>query len=239
MRAALGRPLADAAPPPASRHRAPPAILRVLRTPGGSEQERRGAVAMALVVAVVAVGTAVWVFASRPHSVDVPTGGATGSRPPTAAPTSPAAHIAPSVAPSIVVDVAGKVPRPGLYRLPAGSRVDDAVRAAGGALVGVDLATLNLAAVLVDGQQVAVGVPPAPGGLPAAEGGHTAPAGPVSLNSATLEQLQALPGVGPVLAQHILDWRAQHGSFASIDELRQVTGFGDAKFAAVKSLVTL
>jgi competence protein ComEA len=129
-----------------------------------------------------------------------------------------------------------------VYRLPAGARVDDAVQAAGGALSGARLDRLNLAAKLVDGQQVAVGVAPAldaGGGPPATAGGSASPGAPVDLNTGTLEQLQTLPGVGPVLAQHILDWRAQHGRFASVEQLNDVTGIGDVKFAALKSLVTV
>jgi competence protein ComEA len=155
----------------------------------------------------------------------------------------------------VVVDVAGKVRRPGLYRLALGARVDDAVRAAGGALAGIDLSSLNLAAKVVDGQQILVGVQGAPGGAvggpgtaggapiggggvaaaPAASGGG----GLVDLNSATLEQLETLPGVGPVLGQRILDWRTAHGNFATVDQLNDVSGIGDVKFAALKPLVTV
>jgi len=111
----------------------------------------------------------------------------------------------------------------------------------------VRLDGLNLAAKLVDGQQVAVGIAPAAGGGGIAGGGSGggggasggSTGGPVNLNTATLDQLQTLPGVGPVLAQHILDWRSQHGSFSSVDQLDDVTGIGDVKFAALKSLVTV
>jgi competence protein ComEA len=139
-----------------------------------------------------------------------------------------------------VVDVAGKVRRPGLYRLRTGSRVDDAVRAAGGALAGVDLSSLNLAAKVVDGQQILVGVAPPAGAAPPAApgGGPTATAGPLDLNSASLDQLETLPGVGPVLAQHIVDWRTAHGGFTSTDQLNDVPGIGDVKFAALQPLVT-
>jgi len=156
--------------------------------------------------------------------------------------------VSPSSAALVVVDVAGKVRHPGLYRLPPGSRVDDAIRAAGGARPGVRLDGLNLAAKLVDGQQVAVGIAPAAGGGGIAGGGSGGGGGgasggstgaPVNLNTATLDQLQTLPGVGPVLAQHILDWRSQHGSFSSVDQLDDVTGIGDVKFAALKPLVTV
>ncbi len=112
----------------------------------------------------------------------------------------------------LVVDVVGKVARPGRIPVAVGSRVDDAVQAAGGALPGVDLSTVNLAQVLADGQQVAVLVAGAPAGVVGAGSGSAAVTGPVNLNSATSAQLDALPGVGPVLAQHILDWRTAHGS---------------------------
>ncbi len=123
--------------------------------------------------------------------------------------------------------------------------MDDAVRAAGGALAGVDLSTLNLAQLLADGEQIAVSVVGAPGGVAGVAGGAAAGSGsavvtgPVNLNSATGAQLDALPGVGPVLAQHILDWRTAHGQFTSIDQLREVSGIGEAKYADLKSLVTV
>ncbi|MCU1658655.1 MAG: ComEA family DNA-binding protein, partial [Pseudonocardiales bacterium] len=139
---------------------------------------------------------------------------------------------------ALVVDVAGRVRHPGLYRLPEGSRVYDALRAAGGALPGVELASLNLAARLTDGQQVAVG---RPGASPtsAPSGGAVSGGQPVNLNTASLDQLESLPGVGPVLAQNILDWRAGHGQFSTIDQLREVTGIGAVKFAALRPLVTV
>jgi competence protein ComEA len=138
----------------------------------------------------------------------------------------------------VVVDVVGRVRHPGLVRLPAGSRVDDAVRAAGGAAPGTDLTGLNLARVLVDGEQIAVGiavrVPP-----PGTSGSSGARAGLINLNTATPEQLDSLPGIGPVLAQRILDWRTEHGRFVSVDQLREVSGIGEAKFADVRGLVTV
>ena len=145
----------------------------------------------------------------------------------------------------LVVDVAGKVRHPGVYRLPAGSRVDDALRAAGGALPGVDLTMLNLAAPLADGQQIAVGVAGASAAAPAAgaaspTGGDQAGGGAlVNINTADQQQLESLPGIGPVLAQHILDWRAAHGSFGSVEQLQEVSGIGSAKFAQLKPLVTV
>jgi competence protein ComEA len=142
---------------------------------------------------------------------------------------------------TIVVAVSGRVRHPGLVRLPAGARVADAIDAAGGVLPGTDTSALNLARKLTDGELVAVGVPGASapaagGGVP---GGSGAPGGPVNLNTATLEQLETLPGVGPVLAQRIIDYRDQHGGFTSVDQLRQVSGIGDAKFNDLKNRVSV
>jgi competence protein ComEA len=132
------------------------------------------------------------------------------------------------------VAVAGKVQSPGLVRLPAGSRVDDAVKAAGGPAEPGAVGLLNLARVLVDGEQVLVGVEPPPGSIPAGGPTGAAPGGGrgglLDLNAATAAELDALPGIGPVLAQRIVDWRTQNGRFASVDQLREVTGIGEAKY---------
>ncbi|MGW3301413.1 helix-hairpin-helix domain-containing protein [Streptomyces rubiginosohelvolus] len=148
----------------------------------------------------------------------------------------------------IVVDVSGKVHRPGVRRLPAGSRVEDALEAAGGVRAGTDVTGLNRARVLVDGEQVAVGLPPglpvtgATGGGENGSGaagvqGGAGPSVPLSLNTATAEQLETLPGVGPVLAQHMIDYRTENNGFRSVDELRQVNGIGDRRFADLQPLV--
>jgi competence protein ComEA len=195
---------------------------------------------MAAVVAVVGVVAAFWVLSSRPRAIPVPPSGPATSVSVRAGPAASPSAMTSGSAAVLIVDVAGKVRRPGIYRLALGSRVDDAIRAAGGVLSGVDLATVNLAAVLVDGQQVAVGVPAAPGG--AAGTSHAAGStggGPVRLNTATIDQLETLPGVGPVLAQHILDWRAAHGGFASVAQLDDVPGIGTTKFAELRPLVTV
>lgn len=145
----------------------------------------------------------------------------------------------------LIVDVVGKVRRPGVYRLMQGARVDDAVRAAGGAVRGFDLTGLNLARKVVDGEQIAVGVQgaadaaPAQGDGVAGGGARSDQTGPLDLNSATVAQLDALPGVGPVLAQRIVDWRTQHARFDSVDQLKSVTGVGDAKFADLQPLVVV
>ncbi|MCM2576050.1 helix-hairpin-helix domain-containing protein [Streptomyces meridianus] len=140
----------------------------------------------------------------------------------------------------IVIDVTGRVRDPGIHRLTAGARVADALREAGGVRPGTDTSGLNRARLLVDGEQIVVGGPASSdGGVPGPAGAR-APAGgpaPVSLNSATVEQLDTLPGVGPVLAQHILDYRTEHGGFRSVDQLREVSGIGDRRFADLRPLV--
>ncbi|MDT4944677.1 MAG: competence protein ComEA, partial [Pseudonocardiales bacterium] len=260
---AASAPGAPERPPP--RHGSPPPArpaalggfdrLRQLRLDPG----RRGAAAVAAAAVLAAAVTLVWVLAARPRAdaVNATEGGAIGGGAPPSAVSAPSGTSAaplgaPSSSPSaaaVVVDVAGRVRHPGVYRLPAGSRVNDALRAAGGALSGVQLSTLNLAAKLTDGQQIAVGLPgtASAGGAPpgvagggfGSAGAPVAPSGPVNLNTASLEQLDALPGVGPVLAQHILDWRAAHGQFSSVDQLKDVSGIGPAKFAALRGLVSV
>lgn len=158
----------------------------------------------------------------------------------------------------LVVDAAGSVRRPGLYRLAPGARVDDLIRAAGGLRTGADPDRLNLAAPLADGQRVYVPklgelAAPSPvepsGGSEGGAGqdttgpdgvggaGRPSPATPLDLNTATAEQLDALPGVGPATAAAILAYRAQHGSFRSVDQLLDVRGIGDAKLAALRARV--
>lgn len=159
----------------------------------------------------------------------------------------------------VTVHVAGAVRRPGVYRLAAASRVNDALRRAGGPRPGADLTAVNLAAKLEDGRQVivperAVGVGGASGGASAtgAATGATATAGagaaagagadpvaPINLNTATLAQLDTLDGVGPGIAQRILDYREQHGGFRTVDELGEVSGIGDKRLAALRPAVTV
>ncbi|WP_311137188.1 ComEA family DNA-binding protein [Streptomyces sp. I6] len=202
------------------------------------------ALAALAVVLVLGVVFAVQHFrAGRPEPVPAPqlAGGAPPA--PGAAAPGPSPGPPPTREPTgrIVVDVSGKVLRPGVLHLPAGARVADALRAAGGVKAGTDLAGLNRARVLTDGEQVAVGVPQAPGGpAPGPQGltgGGAQGGGPLSLSTATVEQLDTLPGVGPVLAQHIVDYRAEHGGFRSVGELREVKGIGDRRFEDLQPLV--
>ena len=134
----------------------------------------------------------------------------------------------------VVVDVAGAVRHAGLYRLPQGSRIADAVARAGGATARAQLELVNLAAPLADGEQVLV---PARGPGVAGAAAGPSPTAPVDLNSATIEQLDALPGVGPVTAQKIIDYRQAHGPFRSVDELDAIPGIGPARIENLRGLV--
>jgi competence protein ComEA len=205
-----------------------PSVLRgALIDPG-----RRGLLAVAA-VAVVAALVAGW-MAWRARPVAEPVGEQVRAVRVVPSPAAASAAI-------VVVAVAGKVRRPGLVRLPTGSRIADAVVAAGGALPGVDLGSVNLARKLVDGEQIVVGGPtPAlpPAGAASTQSGPAA-GGVVNLNAATATELDSLPGVGPVLAQRIVDYRAQHGPFSSVEQLREVSGIGAAKFANLRSRVTV
>jgi len=152
-----------------------------------------------------------------------------------ATPVAAATPIRADAGPDVVVHVVGAVRRPGLYRFPSQSRVADAVARAGGATRRADLALVNLAAPLADGTQVVVPVKATAAGAPPA-GSAATPAGPVHLNVATLEQLDALPGVGPVTAQKILDYRQKHGAFSSIDELDAIPGIGPARIEQLRDV---
>jgi competence protein ComEA len=227
--------------------------------------ERRGAVALTVVLVAAAGLAAQHFWTGRTHSVAAPevvraaatpatdeqaTGtdtpaGADGTGSEVAGAASRAPGASGTAGAEIVVDVSGKVREPGVHRLPAGSRVADALRAAGGVRPGTNTDALNRARFLVDGEQVVVGPPPegAPVGTGAGAGAATGaapgapPAAPVSLNTATVDQLDTLPGVGPVLAGHIIEYRTSHGGFRSVDELREVNGIGERRFADLRDLV--
>lgn len=205
----------------------PAAVRRAL---AALDPGRRAVRALAVVAIVVALVVGFLVWRSRPHAEPAPTVAASGVA---------AAAAAPSSA-TIVVSVLGRVQRPGLVRLPQGARVADAIEAAGGVLPGTDLGYLNLARKLVDGELLAIGVGPAPSAPAAgAPGGSGGPPGLINLNTATLAELDTLPGVGPVLAQRIIDHRNRTGGFKSVEELRKVEGVGDARFEQLKDLVTV
>lgn len=191
--------------------------------------------AAGLAVVVVAVGGVGWAVASAggPGGVPVEATLPRAGESPSLAPST-------SIVPDVVVHVAGAVARPGLYRVPSGSRVADAVAAAGAVTPEADLDRLNLAAQVADGERVYVprrgeADPPTAG---SAEGGRgREPPARVNLNTATVEQLEALPGVGPATAQAIVDHRARHGPFRSVRDLLDVRGIGEAKFAALEKMV--
>jgi competence protein ComEA len=207
------------------------------RTPVRLDPGRNGVIAVGVAVVVAAMVTGWWLLSQRPREIPVETNGAVSlSGAPTPVGTEGTPVTAAQSPAVVVVDVAGRVHRPGLYRLSAGSRVNDALRAAGGALRGVDLSSLNLDAMVVDGQQILVGAGQSVGADATSPTGTN---GTVSLNSAGLEQLETLPGVGPVLAQKIVDWRTVNGGFTSVDQLTEVSGIGDVTFAELEPLVSL
>jgi len=197
-----------------------------------------GAHVRVLVTCAVAAGVLLtwWLLAERPRtsSPDAVSFSAGAAASPGA--TAPSADASSSG--EVVVDVAGKVKRPGIVTLPAGSRVHEAIAEAGGVRGKTDTSTLNMARVLTDGEQILVGV--APVSAPAQSGASpgAAAAGRISLGSATLEQLDTLPGIGPVTAQAILDHRSEHGGFASVDDLLDVKGIGEATLADIRDRVT-
>jgi competence protein ComEA len=167
--------------------------------------------------------------------------GSGGASAPAVTPLPAPTRAKPAAAKLLVIDVAGAVRRPGLYRLRSGSRIDDAIAAAGGATGKAQLDTVNLAAPVADGEQVVVPRRGAVGAAAAAAASAptagSSPSAPLDLNSATLEQLESLPGIGPVTAQKILDYRQQHGAFHAVAELQGVPGIGPAHMAQLKGLV--
>lgn len=189
------------------------------------------------VLATIAVAASVllvwWLLSGRPETSEpaapLAFGESTASARASKAPTA-----------ELIVDVVGRVRKPGIVSVPKGSRVYQAIEAAGGLKGRVDTASLNMARVLTDGEQIVVGLEPV--AAPAAAGGASpgSPAGAkVNLNTATAEQLDTLPGVGPVTAQAILDWREENGRFGSVDDLLDVKGIGDATLAELRDHVSV
>ncbi len=256
----------DPSPPPPSVARLPGRHASRRRSGSGWSgwvpDQLRGRVALgpgqlAVVAVVAAAGLAVtcwWLVRSAGHQVAAPV---SLSSPPAALATpsgdthsgvddagdqtGPAVSGVPSSSTKVVVDVTGRVRRPGIVVLRQGARVVDALRAAGGARPGVALASLNLARVLTDGEQIVVGhpasatVPSVPSSVASGPPG----AALVNLNTADQTALESLPEVGPVTAQAILAWRSQHGGFTSVDQLLDVDGIGDATLAQVAPYVTV
>lgn len=219
-------------PPGMGRHRPPGPAVRW--SPGWV-----GARSLWLVAVGAALLLVVWTWLSRPEvepAPAVPTGSAAAPSP---APASPPVGEVAQTASTVVVSVVGLVTRPGLVSLPSGARVADAVEAAGGFLPDADPASVNLAAVVTDGEQIAVGLPGAPvagggaGGAPSSSGGR------VDLNTATAAELDALPGIGPVLAERIVAYRDAEGPFRSVDQLEDVPGIGPAIAADLAARVAV
>jgi len=205
----------------------------------GSIRERLAALSRGELVGLVALlavtlgGAGLWYVRSLPRPVEVAELPGPGDAP------LPAASAGPSPEVVILVDVAGWVRRPGVYEFDEGARVIDAIDAAGGARSGALLESLNLAAPLADGIQILVpreGETVAP---PASEGSVAGVAGLINVNTAATTELEELPGVGEVIAQAIVDYRTENGPFASVDQLLDVSGIGDATLENIRELVTV
>jgi competence protein ComEA len=204
----------------------------------GSIRERLAALSRGELIGLVALlavtlgGAGLWYVRSLPRPLEVaaaPSGG-TASAPASASPS-------PEVV--VLVDVAGWVRRPGVYEFTEGARVIDAIDAAGGARSGAVLEALNLAAPLTDGTQILVPREGQEGVAPAPVTGGAVAGGLVNVNSAIATELEELPGIGEVIAQRIIDYRTENGPFATVDELVDVSGIGDAILESIRELVTV
>ena len=215
-----------------------------------SSLSRGETIGLALVVAVTLIGSGLWYVRSLPRPVSIAAAlispaGAVGSEVGAGTGTVTGTFASPAIAsPSplpLVIDVAGWVRRPGVYELQQGDRIVDAIDAAGGAKKGAVLISLNLATLLTDGQQVLVPPPAPPGSTVSggAPGATTTSGGVVNINTADETQLEGLDGVGPVLAQRIIDYRTEHGPFTSVDQLDDVSGIGPATLETLRPQVTI
>jgi competence protein ComEA len=200
--------------------------------------DRRELVGLLAVALLIVGGAALWYVRSLPSSVRIEASTERSDR-------GGSALAAPTATPGVViVDVAGWVRRPGVYEFRQGDRVIDAIRMAGGGKTGADLQSINLAALLIDGQQIVVprkgkgsvpGAGTSGGAVPGSGGAEPL----INLNTATLDQLESLPGIGPALGQRILDYREQHGPFRKVEDLLNVSGIGEKRLADLRSNVTV
>ncbi|WP_229783199.1 ComEA family DNA-binding protein [Pilimelia anulata] len=217
---------------------------------------RRGLRALAVLAVIVLLGAAAFAWFGRPEveqAAEPPAAVLPVEATPSAAAPAP---VGATQSTEVVVSVTGRVHRPGLVRLPPGARVADAISAAGGVLPGTPITFLNLARRVTDGEAILVGVTPPPGSVDppggtggpasggtasggAAAGGAGVPGGKVDLNRATVAQLDALPGVGPVLAARLVEFRDRNGGFRSVADLRRVEGIGGTRYERLKDLVTV
>ena len=202
---------------------------------------------VAVAVVVLAVGVR---YVVLPKAAGPAGGAPLVLAPPSPSPASPAAAASPTAAADVLVYVCGAVKSPGVVRVPADARVADALELAGGPEAKAELAAVNLAAKVVDGQQIVVpergtvaaagaAASGAAGGAAAAGGSAAVPGAPVNINTASLEELDALSGVGPATAQKIIDYRTASGPFKTVEDIKNVSGIGDAKFAAMKDSITV